>query len=141
MEAMSQPFAHPDRLLLRDGGRMLCITVDEIVWIEAAGNYVQIHTPRRTHLVRHTVKAMESKLDPSQFLRVRPSAIVCVGEVASLESRGGGDYLLTLRDGTQIATSRSFRDRVEQAFGKPTRRRRTGEIRVAAPTAVFELSR
>ena len=60
----------PDRLVLRDGQRMLTISVDEVVWVEAAGNYVQIYTPRKTHLVRHTVKAMEDKLDPERFVRV-----------------------------------------------------------------------
>lgn len=116
--------AIPDQLHLRDGGRTLCIRVDEIEWVEAAGNYVEIHMGRRSHLVRHTVKAMEEKLDPDRFLRVRPSAIINVSQVETLETRSGGDYLLTLRDGTQIASSRSFRDRVERIFGKPARRRR-----------------
>ena len=114
----------PDRLLLRDGGRTLCVLVHEIEWVAAAGNYVEIHTPRKTHLVRHTVKAMEAKLDPDRFLRVRPSAIVAVSQVEALEGRSGGDYIVTLRNGTRIASSRGFRDRVEQIFGKPPRRRR-----------------
>jgi two-component system LytT family response regulator len=115
---------YPDRLFLRDGGRTLCVPVHEIEWVAAAGNYVEIHTPRKTHLVRHTVKAMEAKLDPDRFLRVRPSAIVAVAQVEQLEGRTGGDYVVTLRNGVRIASSRGFRDRVEQVFGKPPRRRR-----------------
>ncbi|MBV1861804.1 MAG: LytTR family transcriptional regulator, partial [Nannocystaceae bacterium] len=69
------------RLFLHDGGRTLCIPIDEIEWVAAAGNYIEIHTGRKTHLVRHTVKAMEAKLNPDKFLRVRPSAIVAVSEV------------------------------------------------------------
>ncbi len=111
--------------MLRDGGRTLCICVDEIARIEAAGNYVEIYTERKTHLVRHTVKAMEAKLDPLRFLRVRPSAIVRVSEVEGLQSRAGGDYIVTLRDGTQIRSSRSYRERLERVFGKPPRRRRS----------------
>ncbi len=118
---------YPDRLYLRDGGRTLCVMVHEIEWVEAAGNYVEIHTPRKTHLVRHTVKAMEAKLDPDRFLRVRPSAIVAVAQVEALEGRTGGDYVVTLRNGTRIPSSRGFRDRLEQIFGKsPRRRRRSG---------------
>jgi two-component system LytT family response regulator len=116
--------SYPDRLFLRDGGRMLCVLVHEIEWVAAAGNYVEIHTPRKTHLVRHTVKAMEAKLDPDRFLRVRPSTIVAVAQVEQLEARSGGDYLVTLRNGERIASSRGFRERVEQVFGKPPRRRR-----------------
>lgn len=113
------------RLYLRDGGRMLCISVDEIEWVAAAGNYIEIHTERKTHLVRHTVKAMEAKLNPDKFLRVRPSAIVNVEQVDTLEGRAGGDYWVKLRNGTQIRSSRGYRDRIEQIFGKPPRRRRT----------------
>ncbi|MCR9160227.1 MAG: LytR/AlgR family response regulator transcription factor [Nannocystaceae bacterium] len=112
------------RLYLRDGGRMLCICVDEIEWVAAAGNYIEIHTGRKTHLVRHTVKAMVAKLNPDKFLRVRPSAIVNVAEVDALEGRAGGDYWVKLRNGTQIPSSRSYRDRIEEVFGKPARRRR-----------------
>lgn len=105
--------AYPTRLALRDGQRMLTIVTDEIVWIEAAGNYVQIYTARKTHLVRHTVKAMECKLDPQRFIRVRPSAIVNIDNVHALNARAGGDYTVVLDDGTEIRSSRGFRDRVE----------------------------
>jgi two-component system, LytTR family, response regulator len=101
---------------------MLSIPTDEITWVEAAGNYVEIHTVRKTHLVRHTVKAMEAKLDPERFLRVRPSAIVSVAHVEAFAQRPGGDYVIVLSDGTQIPSSRSFRARIEQVFGKPPRR-------------------
>ncbi len=104
---------------------MLCIDVEEIEWVAAAGNYIEIHTGRKTHLVRHTVKAMEAKLNPDKFLRVRPSAIVNVSEVDALEGRAGGDYWVKLRNGTQIPSSRSYRDRIEAIFGKPARRRRS----------------
>jgi two-component system LytT family response regulator len=123
---------YPERLLLRDGGRTLCVIVEEIEWVAAAGNYVEIHTSRKTHLIRHTVKAMEAKLDPRRFLRVRPSAIVCVAQVEALETRAGGDYIVTLRNGTRIPSSRGYRERVENVFGKPLDRgrgrrgRRTG---------------
>ena len=102
---------------------MLSVPLDEIYWVEAAGNYIQIHTARKTHLVRHTVKAMQAKLDPAAFLRVRPSAIVAVAHVETITHRPGGDYTIVLRDGTRIPSSRSFRARLEEVFGKPPRRR------------------
>lgn len=105
--------AYPTRLVLRDGQRMLTIPVDEILWVEAAGNYVQIYTDRKTHLVRHTVKAMEAKLDPQRFVRVRPSAIVNADAVRSVDARAGGDYTVVLTSGTELRSSRGFRDRVE----------------------------
>jgi hypothetical protein len=110
--------AYPTRMVLRDGQRTLTITADEIVWVEAAGNYVQIYTARKTHLVRHTVKAMEAKLDPQRFVRVRPSAIVNVDAVQTVDARAGGDYTVVLDCGTEIRSSRGFRDRVEDLLAK-----------------------
>lgn len=107
---------YPPRLSLRDGQRILTLAVDEIAWIEAAGNYVTIYTDRKSHLVRHTVKAMEVKLDPERFVRVRPSAIVNVAAVQALNARAGGDYTVVLADGTEIRSSRGFRERVEEAL-------------------------
>lgn len=109
---------HPERLEIRDGRRMLHIPIEEIVWVEAAGNYVQIYTPKKTYLVRHTVKGMETKLDPHRFVRVRPSAIVAVGRVEALNARAGGDYVVVLGDATEIRTSRSYRERVEDVLGQ-----------------------
>ena len=123
---------------------MLCVPADEIVWIEAAGNYVQIHTAKKTHLVRHTVKAMQAKLDPQRFIRVRPSAIVCRDHVEAFNARHGGDYVVVMTDGTEIRSSRSFREQVEQALGQAAgtarsilasrRRRRGSRVRpIAGP--------
>ena len=110
----------PARLWFRDAGRSVGIEIQEIDWIEAAGNYVQIYTPRRTHLIRHTVKAMQAKLDPERFVRVRPSAIVNADRMQRLVHRPGGEYLVTLLDGTQIPSSRSFRADVERVLvGRP----------------------
>jgi two-component system LytT family response regulator len=92
--------------------RLVSVELDEVDWIGAAGNYVEIHTARRTHLVRHTVKAMQAKLDPHRFVRVRPSAIVNVARVAAVLTRPGGDYVVVLRDGTRIPSSRQFREQV-----------------------------
>jgi two-component system LytT family response regulator len=121
LDAARPDAARPDaayaaRLLFRDTGRTLGVDVDEIDWVEAAGNYVQIYTARRVHLVRHTVKAMVTKLDPCRFVRVRPSAIVNADAVARIVHRPGGEYLVTLRDGTQIPTSRGFRAEVERVL-------------------------
>jgi DNA-binding LytR/AlgR family response regulator len=102
-----------DRLVLRDGGKTLVIALDEIRWIEAAGNYVEIYLDRRSHLVRHTVKAMDAKLPQDRFVRVRPSAIVGTAHVLDVTRRPGGDYVVSLVDGTEIRSSRGFRERIE----------------------------
>src|SRR5688572_1196147 len=65
-----------DRLVIRDAGRVFFLGLNEIDWIEAAGNYVRVHAGKQAHLVRHTITGMLNKLPPSEFLRVSRSAIV-----------------------------------------------------------------
>jgi two-component system LytT family response regulator len=111
------------RITLRDGRRTLSIVLDDVEWIEAAGNYLHIHMDRKSHLVRHTVKGMAAKLDPRCFVRVRPSAILNVRRIRAVLARPGGDYTFVLKDGTQIRSSRLFREDVERVFGSRPRRR------------------
>src|SRR5262245_7487579 len=65
-----------DRVVLRSSGRVFFLRVEEIDWIEAAGNYLRLHAGTETHLLRETMNAFEERLDPKQFLRIHRSMIV-----------------------------------------------------------------
>jgi two-component system LytT family response regulator len=84
--------------------------MDEIDWIESAGNYVRIHAGDRQHLLRHTLKSLEEKLDPSRFIRVHRSHIVNVDRIRELQPWFHGEYVVVLRDGTELRASRTFGD-------------------------------
>lgn len=58
-----------DRLVVRDSGRVFFLGVNEVDWIEAAGNYVRVHAGKQAHLMRHTITGMLSKLPRGEFLR------------------------------------------------------------------------
>ena len=93
------------------------VRVAEVDWIDAEDNYVRLHVGRESHLMRETMAAMERTLDPRRFVRVHRSTIVNVDRVRSIESWGMGEFLLVLRDGTRLQSSRGYRDRVRDAFG------------------------
>jgi two-component system LytT family response regulator len=95
------------RLLTLDGHRLLFIPADQVDWIDAAGNYVRLHAGGRSHLLRETMKSVEARLDPERFVRVHRSAIVNLERIASMEPYFHGEYVLTLRDGTRLNSSRS----------------------------------
>lgn len=97
-----------ERLVVRDGYRITFVPVEDIDWIDAAGNYVRVHAAGRTHLLRETMKAVESRLSPDRFVRVHRSAIVNVQRIAQMEPHFHGEYVLTLRDGTKLTSSRSY---------------------------------
>jgi len=106
------------RLVVRSGGRIIFLRVEEIHWMEAADNYVRIHVGRESHLIRETLHALEKGLDPAKFARIHRSTLVNVDRIRELKPLFHGDYLVTLLDGTELTLSRSFRQNLTGPFGQ-----------------------
>jgi two-component system LytT family response regulator len=105
-------------LPVKTAGRILFLRVDEIDWIEAADNYVRIHTVNgEDHLVRETLNTMQGRLDPGRFLRIHRSTIVNVSRIRELRPWFHGDYVVLLTNGRELTLSRSYRDRVLGSVG------------------------
>jgi two-component system LytT family response regulator len=102
----------PDRFIVRDGHRITFVPVADVDWIEAAGNYVRLHAGARTHLLRDTMASVEARLDPDCFARVHRSAIVSLDRIVSMAPYFHGEYVLSLRDGTRLTSSRSHSARL-----------------------------
>ena len=98
---------YPPRFLVRSSGELYFVRAADIDWVDAQGNYVRLHAAGRTHLVRDTMKEFAAKLDPSVFVRVHRSAIVNIDRIARLEPYVHGEYVITLRDGTRLTSSRA----------------------------------
>jgi two-component system, LytTR family, response regulator len=90
-------------------GRSLIVPIGEVQRIEAAGNYVDVHTANGRHLVRATLSRLAQRLDPVEFLRVHRSHLVRAGFIESIAPCGHGDMRLTLRDGSELMLSRRHR--------------------------------
>lgn len=106
------------RIAVRSTQKTTVVDVADIEWIEAAGNYVRLHTPSRPHLYRGTLRALEERLDPAAFVRIHRSTIVRLSAVKELEPYFHGDYSVTLRDGTRRRLSRTYRARLQAALGQ-----------------------
>jgi DNA-binding LytR/AlgR family response regulator len=109
------PAADPsyvDRFVVRETNRVVTVLVDQIEWIEAAGNYVALHVGLRTFLLRETMRSLVQALDPRQFVRVHRGAIVRVACVRELR-RENGKYVVVLLDGTRVAVGELGRDRLD----------------------------
>jgi DNA-binding LytR/AlgR family response regulator len=102
------------RFLVRTGRRVTIVPVEDIDWIEAAGDYVTLHVGNKSHMLRQTMSGLEVQLDPDHFIRVHRSAIVQASRICELESLPNREYLLRLSDGTKVRTSRRFSDRIER---------------------------
>jgi len=102
-----------ERVVVRSGGRILILRVDDIDWLEAASNYVRIHAGGRQYLLRETMSNLEARLDPARFVRIHRSTMVRLDRIRELEPLFQGDYVLILEDGTRLTSSRGYRDRLQ----------------------------
>jgi two-component system LytT family response regulator len=104
----------PERLVIRDAGRVFFLPITEIEWIEAAGNYARLHCGRETHLLRETMKALEARLDPTRFARVHRSAIVNLDRIQELRPSFHGEYEVVLKSGARVTSSRNHSARLQE---------------------------
>jgi hypothetical protein len=111
------PVDRPDRFLVRKLGRDFLIAAEDIEWLQASGNYVNLRVRGHDYPLRSTLAGIEGRLDPGRFARVHRSYIVNLGRVASIEPLDSGDARLHLHDGLVLPCSRTHRDGLRARFG------------------------
>ena len=109
LAAMPGQAAPVKQILVRDRARAYFVAVDSIERISAAGNYVEIHTGGKVHLVREPLAKIVAQLDAGEFIRVHRSHVVRVAFIAELQPMFHGDYELILRNGERLALSRRYK--------------------------------
>lgn len=105
-----EPIERPERFLVRKLGRDFLIAADDIEWLQAAGNYVNLRVRGHDYPLRSTIAGIEARLDAGRFARVHRSYIVNLGRIASLEPLDSGDARIHLQDGAVVPCSRTYRD-------------------------------
>lgn len=96
------------RIELKDRGSIEFISIDDVQFFQADGNYIEVHLSNRTPLLRQTLAKLESQLDPAQFVRISRSVIVPISQVAAIEKQSRNDILVRLHSGDQLAASRNL---------------------------------
>lgn len=94
---------------VRTGQETTVVPVNEVDWIEGAGDYARLHVGDRQYLLGERLKVLETRLDPDTFARVHRSAIVNLSRVRRLRHRSHGDYDVVLADGAEVRVSRTYR--------------------------------
>lgn len=87
---------------------MMRVPVAAVDWIEAARDYVLLHTATRSHLLRATMSGLERRMDPRRMLRVHRSSFVSPGAVAEVQRQGKGLYQLVLHDGAVLQVGPTY---------------------------------
>lgn len=106
----AEPVDRPERLLVKKFGKEFLVNVRDIEWLEAAGNYVNLHLGGRIYPLRDTMSNLYRRLDPDKFLRVHRSYIVNLDSVAEIEPLESGDARMRLAGGQCVPVSRRYRD-------------------------------
>jgi len=110
--AIRSRLVYRKRLAVRTRHRTIVVSTADIDWITATGDYVTLHVAGKEHLVRQTITSLEAELDPDRFLRIHRSTIVQAARIGDLVSLRNGEFLVRLRDGTELKTSRTYSERL-----------------------------
>ncbi len=113
-----EPVDRPERFLVRKLGREFLLNASEIEWLQASGNYVNLHVRGRDYPLRATMAGIEERLDPLRFVRVHRSYFVNLDYLAEIEPLDSGDARMQLRDGAKIPCSRRYRTALRDRFGE-----------------------
>ena len=106
-----------ERLTVKADGRLVFLKPEEIVWVEAADNYVVLHLTTGRLMLRETMAAIEARLGTVSFVRVNRSAIVHLEQIKEIQPALHGDYTVVLREGTKLPLSRSLRGQLDKFAG------------------------
>lgn len=105
----SDPPSARGAIEVRDGARRHFVPLAEVAWIEAAGNYVELHLGATPILHRAPLSEMERQLAGAGFVRIHRSRLVRRDAIAQVESKPSGDYVVRLSGGRELAGSRRYR--------------------------------
>jgi two-component system, LytTR family, response regulator len=110
LERFAPRTSYLNRLFVKHDERLLSVAVADIEYIEALGNYVKLHARGRVHVVRGSLSALESRLDPAVFNRTHRSYIVNMTRIRELVAVSHGDYMVVVESGARVPLSRVYRE-------------------------------
>ncbi len=102
------------KIIIKDRDVINLIDQSSIDWIDAAGDYMCIHSQGQTHIMRTTLKALLEKLNPLLFQRVHRSTIVNLSRIKKVIPCTKGEYFLELGNDQRIKVSRNFKSAIKE---------------------------
>ncbi|TWV13170.1 LytTR family transcriptional regulator [Bacteroidaceae bacterium HV4-6-C5C] len=94
-----------DRVTIKDGSRIHLVKVEDILYIQACGDYTTLITPTGEHIKEQTMKYFETHLPPNNFVRIHRSTIVNVAQISRVELFGKETYQVLLKNGIKLRVS------------------------------------
>ena len=102
-----------ERFLVKKFGKEFIVRVSDIDWVEASGNYMNLHVGTRIYPLRATMAEMEKTLNDAQFLRIHRSSMVNIDRILEIQPQESGDAMIQLSSGQALPFSRTYRAKLK----------------------------
>jgi two-component system LytT family response regulator len=117
LETASQSPAQSQRIVVKNGSKIKIIPVHDIFYLEAADDYVKIHTQEGYFLKNKTMNHFEQVLDKQQFVRGHRSYIVNVQQITRIDPYEKDNHVAVLRSGAKVPVSRGGYGKLKAVLG------------------------
>jgi two-component system LytT family response regulator len=108
-----------NRIAVRGAGGVSFVDAEDVDWLKAAENYVELHVGPESYLVEATMAGIENRLDPARFVRIHRSLIVAAERIRTVQSASHSEYLVTLVSGVQFRSGRTYRETMKKLISNP----------------------
>ena len=113
----TQSFGHqPNRIVLKDGGKVRIIPVRDVIRLEADGDYVKICTKEGNFMKKKTLQHFEDSLSKEVFARIHRTHLLNISYLERIDPYHKNSHIARLKDGTHIPVSRSGYQRLKEAL-------------------------
>lgn len=110
--------AYLRRILVKQQSKMYFIDTQDISYLDANGNYITLHALQKEHIIYESLTSLESKLDPTDFVRINRSYIINLNYVQEVETYFNGEYLVKLLTGQKLKWTRNYRDNIKAFYNR-----------------------
>jgi two-component system, LytTR family, response regulator len=119
LETIASPSRFLNRIAILSAGKTSFIYVEDVDWIQAAENYVELHVAQASHLLHVAMNTLEKSLDPETFARIHRSFIVNLRRVTEIQPASHGEYVLRLHSGVRLQSGRTYHEKIKALIANP----------------------
>ena len=104
---------YPEKILVQHQNKLVTIAINDIIRIEAFGDYSKIITENKTFLSNFGISQLEEKLTDAIFLRVHRYSIIKINKIKEL-NKYGKSYDITMINKDVVRVSRGYMDVIKK---------------------------
>ncbi|MFD1064197.1 LytR/AlgR family response regulator transcription factor [Winogradskyella litorisediminis] len=104
---------YPERILVQSQNKLVTIAVEDVIRIEAYGDYSKLVTEVKTYVSNYGISTLEEKLNESIFIRIHRSSIINLNAVKEL-NKYTKSYDVTMKNGDVVRVSRGYMENIKK---------------------------